>query len=75
MNIARAFKLHENASLALRGEFFNIFNHGEAGIPNDTLISGINTDAYSNNGTNIFNDQDPTVSGHRHIRIVITISF
>jgi len=75
MNIARDFKLYENATLSMRGEFFNIFNHGEAGIPNDTLISGINTDAYSNNGTNLFNDQDPTVSGHRHIRLVFTISF
>jgi hypothetical protein len=75
MNIARDFKLYENATLDLRGEFFNIFNHGEAGIPNSTLISGINTDAYSNNGTNTFNDQDPTVAGHRHIRIVIRVSF
>jgi hypothetical protein len=75
MNIARDFKLYENATLSMRGEFFNIFNHGEAGIPNDTLISGINTDAYSKNGTNLFNDQDPTVTGHRHIRLVLTISF
>ena len=75
MNIARNFKLHENLTMDLRGEFFNIFNHGEAGIENTTLISGINTDAYSNNGTNTFVDPYPTVSGHRHIRIVVTFAF
>jgi len=75
MNIARQFKLHEKLTMDIRGEFFNIFNHGEAGIPNSSLISGINTDAYSNNGTNIFDNAAPTVSGHRHIRTVLTISF
>jgi hypothetical protein len=39
------------------------------------LITGINADAWSNKGTNIFNDQDAIVAGHRHIRIVIRISF
>jgi hypothetical protein len=38
------------------------------------LITRINTDAYSNNGANIFNNQDPTVAGHREIRIFVTMS-
>ena len=38
------------------------------------LITGINTDAYSNNGTNLFDNPDPPATGHRHIRIVVTIS-
>jgi hypothetical protein len=75
MNIAREFKLHESMSFALRGEFFNMFNHGEAGTENTTLITGINTDQFSNNGTNTFADAAPTVSGHRHVRIVAVFSF
>lgn len=75
MNIARDFKLYEKWTLSFRGEFFNIFNHGEPGIPNSTLITGINTDAFSSNGTNIFADEAPTVSGHRQVRLVTTISF
>lgn len=78
MNIARQFKLHDKFSFALRGEFFNIFNHGEAGVENTTLTGssgGINTDAFSNNGTNTFADPAPTVSGHRHVRIVAVFSF
>ena len=78
MNIAREFKLRESMSFALRGEFFNMFNHGEAGIENTTLTGsagGINTDQFSNNGTNTFDDPAPTVSGHRHVRIVAMFSF
>jgi hypothetical protein len=75
MNIARQFKVYEKLLLDVRGEFFNIFNHGEAGISNSTLISGINTDAYSNNGTNVFDNPAPNISGHRHIRIVVKFSF
>lgn len=75
MNIAREFKLHENLTFSLRGEFFNMFNHGEAGTENTTLITGINTDQFSNNGTNTFDSAAPTVSGHRHVRIVAAFSF
>jgi hypothetical protein len=84
MNIAREFKLHENLTMDLRGEFFNIFNHGGVGIqttsitpsvPNATLISGVNVDAFSNNGTNIFDNPAPNITGHRHIRLVVKFSF
>lgn len=84
MNISRDFHLYEHASLALRGEFFDIFNHGALGmenslispsVPNSTLITGINTDAWSNNGTNTFDNGGPQIVGHRHVRLAATISF
>ena len=79
MNIARQFKVREKLTMDLRGEFFNIFNHGEAGIENTTLTGytspGINTDKWSNNGTNTFYNPDPTVTGHRHIRLMVKFSF
>lgn len=84
MNIARQFKIHENLNMELRGEFFNIFNHGGVGIqptaitpsvPNSNLITGILTDAYSNNGTNTFDNAAPVVTGHRHIRLVVKFAF
>lgn len=84
MNIAREFKLHENLTLQLRGEFFNIFNHGgvaiqptyiSPGVENTTLISGINTDAFNDNGSNTFDDPSPVIQGHRHVRIMIMFNF
>ncbi len=84
MNIARDFKLHENWTMSFRGEFFNIFNHGALGmentlitpsVPNSSLITGINTDAWSNNGTNTFDSIAPQVAGHRHVRLVAIVSF
>jgi hypothetical protein len=38
-------------------------------------ITGSNTDTYSDSGTNLFNDPDPLVTGHRHIGVVIRIMF
>ena len=76
MNIHRSFKLYENVILDFRGEMFNIFNHGEPGIANTSLISGIPTDAFTGpNGTNTFDDYAPTVSGHRHARLFVRIRF
>jgi hypothetical protein len=81
MNIARQFKLYENLTMDLRSEFFNIFNHGEAGSSNSntfenaTLTTGAVTDAYYNGGTNVFDNPAPNIAGHRHIRIVVKFSF
>ena len=75
MSIMRSFKIRERATIDFRGEFFNIFNHGNAGIEQATLISGILTDAFSNNGTNSFLESAPTVAGYRHARIYIKVSF
>jgi Carboxypeptidase regulatory-like domain/TonB-dependent Receptor Plug Domain len=75
MNIQRSFKLHEGVMFDFRGELFNIFNHGEPGVENSTLISGINTDQWSNSGLNTFLNPTPTITGHRHARIFVKISF
>jgi hypothetical protein len=75
LNIQRSFQLHEGVFFDFRGELFNAFNHGEPGIENTTLISGINADNFTNNGTNTFADVDPTVTGHRHARFYIRIRF
>jgi hypothetical protein len=82
MNIQRSFKLHEKVTLDFRGEMFNIFNHGEVDVSNpygiyenSTLATGVNTDAYNNNGTNTFANPAPAVTGHRHARLFIKISF
>jgi hypothetical protein len=75
MDVARQFKIHDNITFALRGEFFNIFNHGEAGVENTSLITGIVSDQFFSNGTNNFANPAPTVSGHRHVRVVASFSF
>jgi hypothetical protein len=75
MNIQRSFTIWRESSLDIRGEFFNIFNHGNAGIENTTLISGVLTDAYSNSGNNIFSNPAPTVNGNRSARIFLRIAF
>lgn len=77
MNIQRSFKLTERVTMDFRGELMNAFNHGNADVNsmNSTLISGIPTDAYSNNGTNVFYDPAPAVTGHRHARIFVKVSF
>jgi len=75
MNIQRSFKLHENLTLDFRGELFNIFNHGNAGIEPTTLITGILTDTFSNNGNDTFAVADPTVAGYRHVRFFLRLAF
>jgi hypothetical protein len=84
MNIAREFKLYENLTMQFRGELFNVFNHGGVAIQpesispsvmNSNLITGINTDAFSNNGTNTFDDPASNIVGHRHIRVLVKFSF
>ncbi len=75
MNIQRSFKFTERFSFDVRGEFFNIFNHGNAGIEGATLITGILNDAYGSYGTNTFANPVPTVGGARHARIFLRFTF
>lgn len=75
MSIQRSFNVWRESTLDVRGEFFNIFNHGNAGIENTKLISDILTDAYSNNGNNTFANPYPTVSGNRSARIYLRVAF
>jgi hypothetical protein len=78
MNIQRSFKTWRETSLDIRGEFYNIFNHGngnQAFFENAILTTGINTDSFSNNGGNIFASEARTVDGNRSARIFIRITF
>jgi len=78
MSVQRSFRIWHESALDFRGEFFNIFNHGNAsadGIGNSTLTNGIVTDNWYNGGTNSFYDFLPTVGGQRHIRLYLKVSF
>jgi hypothetical protein len=73
--IQRSFRLHEQVMLDFRGDLFNAFNHGNFGVENTTLSSGVVTDAYNNFGPNYFADPYPTVTGHRNAQFFMKISF
>ena len=75
MNIQRSFKLHEKLTLDFRGELFNAFNHGLGGLNGTTLVTDINTDAFSNSGSNSFDDPAFSNNGHRHARLFLRIQF
>jgi hypothetical protein len=85
VNVQRSFKLHERLTMDFRGELFNVFNHGEVDtsapqlnetfLENTTLITGIPTDTYNDNGTNTFASPLPATSNHRHARLFIRFQF
>ncbi len=75
INIQRSFKMTERVTFDFRGELFNAFNHGNFGIENTTLATGVATDQFNDNGTNFFADPAPTVAGHRHARLYARIWF
>jgi hypothetical protein len=84
VNVQRSFKLGERVTFDFRGELFNVFNHGQvdtsnsvAGLTleNTSLVSGINTDQFNNNGTNVFASPYPATNGHRHARFYARFSF
>ncbi len=84
VNVQRSFKIWERLSMDFRGELFNVFNHGQVDtgnsvvgttLENTTLTTGINTDAYNNNGTNVFASPYPATNGHRHARLYIRFQF
>jgi hypothetical protein len=75
INIQRSFKVTERVTFDFRGELFNAFNHGNFGVENTTLSSGVVTDQFNDFGFNYFADPYSTVTGHRHARIFAKISF
>lgn len=78
-NVQRSFKLTEKFQLDFRGELFNVFNHGQVNtngfFESTTLATGVNTDAFNDNGTNIFGDPAPATNGHRHARLFVRVTF
>ena len=40
VSLSKAIKIHENHNLMIRGEFFNLFNHPQFGIPDTGADSG-----------------------------------
>ena len=76
INIQRSFKVTERVTFDFRGELFNAFNHGNFGIENTSLGSGIPSDSFNpDNGSNDFANPYPTVAGHRHARLYARIWF
>jgi len=76
ITIQRSFKIYENVLFDFRGDLFNAFNHGEVGVANTSLISGIPTDAYTgDNGTNTFANYPLTITGHRNAQFFARIRF
>lgn len=79
VNVQRSFPIKERVSLDFRGELFNIFNHGQVDtngyLENTTLATGVNTDAFNNNGTNIFGSPYRATNGHRHARLFLRVTF
>jgi len=85
VNVQRSFKMGERLTLDFRGELFNLFNHGQVDtfipqlndtfLENTTLVSGVNTDQFNDNGTNVFASPYPATGGHRHARLYLRISF
>ena len=76
ITIQRSFKIYKNVLFDFRGDLFNAFNHGQEGVANTTLISGIPTDAFTgDNGTNTFANYPLTVGGHRNAQFFTRIRF
>jgi hypothetical protein len=67
INVQRSFKVYRETTFDFRAEMFNAFNHGNAGIENTTLTSGIPFTA-GGYGNPTFAEPGPTVSGYRHLR-------
>lgn len=84
MSIQRSFKLWRSSTLDFRGEFFNIFNHGNFSVGNagfsngfstlTTLIYGIPYTA-GGYGNPTFAEYAPLVGDNRHSRVFVRITF
>ncbi len=63
-SLQRTLKIGEKQNFDIRAEMFNVFNHGNTGSPNFTLLSG-----------GAFGDYAGTVAGHRNVRFLLKYSF
>ena len=76
----RTIKITERHQIEFRSELFNIFNHGNSGMPNTTLISGTpmsykaSTNTFTQGTWTLF-DLGRSVSGNRSIRFWLKYQF
>jgi Carboxypeptidase regulatory-like domain len=68
----KSFKTWKEQSLDFRAEMFNVFNHGNTGVPNLNLMTGVPVPGA---GTVTFGNNALTVTGHRSIRIFVKYVF
>jgi hypothetical protein len=69
MNLSKKFKIREAASLELRAEFFNAFNHPNFGAPNTRFSSSTNPGSFG-----LFQDSQPN-NQWRHGQLGVRVEF
>jgi hypothetical protein len=69
MNLSKKFKIREGASLELRAEFFNAFNHPNFGAPNTRFSSSTNPGSFG-----LFQDSQPN-NQWRHGQLGVRVEF
>jgi hypothetical protein len=75
MNVSKTFKIKENISLELRGEFFNAFNHPNFGAPITSIRCGATTGSACSSGSfGQFQDSQPD-NQWRHGQLGIRLQF
>jgi len=68
-NIAKTFKIHEQISIEIRGEFFNALNHPNFGAPNTKFRSASSLGSFG-----LFQDSQPTDQS-RHGQLGVRVQF
>ena len=74
MNVSKMFKIRENISLELRGEFFNAFNHPNFGAPNSRVSCAGAGDPCVASSFGLFQDSQPS-NQWRHGQLGIRLEF
>jgi hypothetical protein len=69
----KSFKTWQEQSFDFRGEMFNVFNHGNTGVPNLNLVSGVQPGVAPQD--QVFGNYPLTVAGHRSIRLYLRYRF
>jgi hypothetical protein len=70
----KSFATWKEQSFDFRAEMFDVFNHGDTGTPNLSLITGFSDPELPNPQTT-FDNYAPTVTGHRSIRMFLRYRF
>jgi hypothetical protein len=72
VSIGRSFKTFEKQDFLFRAEAFDVFNHGNTGNYNASLVTGTFAPGF---GTDTFGVKDITASGHRNLRFYVRYEF